>query len=72
MARGKMSSGRTVGRPALGVNTLRALRRARPAYRASIVPSVVGRGSFSHPSDPNVRTAGRYDASDVTPKVIQS
>lgn len=72
MARGKMSSGRTLGRPNLGVNTLRALRRARPAYKASIVPNIVGRGSVSHPSDPNVRKAGRYDASDVTPKIVNN
>lgn len=68
----KMSGGRTLGRPNLGVNSLRALKRARPAYKGSIVPSVVGRGSVSHPSDPNVRTAGRYDASDVTPKIVSS
>lgn len=65
-----MSSGRKVGRPALGNNS-GPLHRARPAYAVQSVPTVVGSGSVSRPKDTYWRgSALKRQAADATPRVV--
>jgi hypothetical protein len=70
MARGKMSSGRTVGRPALGQNNTGNFSRPKPAYAVDNgTPRVVSQGKLSKPV-PKKYTGGKRLTPDTTPKVV--
>lgn len=70
MAR-SMSSGRKVGRPALGNNSSKPLNRPRPAYKPSAAPKPVGSGSVSHPTDTRwAKGTLKTQVQDAPPKVV--
>ena len=58
----------TRSRPAQGDNS-GPKHRPRPAYKADAAPTVVSRGTLSHPKDPK-RSLGGRTAPNATPKIV--
>lgn len=72
MARGSMSKGRKVSRPALGQNNTGNFARPRPAYaKDNGTPHVVDMGKATKPKDIPTAFKGKRLVGDATPKVIQ-
>lgn len=67
MAR-KMSSGRSVSRPAQGRNSVNT-PTARPAYAVEAGPRVVSRGTQSRPK-PLAKWNPRTNPANATPRVV--
>lgn len=71
MARGKMSSGRSVSRPEQGKNFDRPFNRPAPAYaKDNGTPAVVSQGKLSKPS-PRKHKGLKTLTPDVTPKTVK-
>jgi hypothetical protein len=72
MARGSMSNGRKVSRPALGQNNTGNYARPKPAYaKDNGTPRVISMGKQTKPKDIPTKFKGKRIVSDATPKVIQ-
>lgn len=64
--------GKVIARPAQGNNQLRPYNRPRPAYlRDNGTPTVVSRGTQSHPKDIGPIPRQKILVTDKQPKVVQ-
>ena len=71
MARGSMSKGRKVSRPAQGQNNTGNFSRPKPAYaKDNGTPRVIAMGKQTKPKDIPTQFKGKRLVSDATPKVV--